>query len=763
VGDGSNAIGAILRQAEGLTADLAGNLYVADAQEHRIRVISPTGVIRTVAGNGAAGFSGDGGQAKDCQLNSPYGILLDPRGNLFIADLGNSRVRRISPDGRITTVAGGGNLPAGGPNEGTLATQLALDAPRNLAMDSLGNLYISDFNAHRVYRLDPSGVLTTAVGTGVAGFGGDGSSAAAARIAYPTAIAVDRDDNLYVADSQNHLIRRVTHGMITSYARALTPTGLALDGKSTLYIADPSGAQIVQVPQSGKATAIGVSAQDLAFASDGNLYASDGAVVRRITPVGAVTIAAGGGDLARGDGGDAKQALLNHPAGVAADSAGNLYIADRDNGRIRRVANGIITTLAADLKSPAAISVDSTGAIFIPDPDNHRIQRIGPDGRISFFVTGLGSPVYAVPGPAGELYVADTALGAILRVDSHGGTTTLRDGLKGPRGLAVDGQGGIYFTEMDAQRVSRLSADGSVAQLAQGFWNIPRAVAVSSSGNVYVADTGLQQIVMVDTSGRAKAVAGTGVAGFSGDGGLATAAQLGFPWDLAAGPGGVLYVADLSNNRIRSLSSTPDQILPSTAVMAVVNAASHLPGPIAPLMLVELQGANLEAADIPNTQVLFGGQPGTIVSARSSGLIVLAPLSLASGPIDIEVRNQSVSLGVIRSVVVIQAAPALFADSTGQAAANNEDGTLNSASNPDGRGSIVSLYGTGFGVTGGPVGVKIGDYDSDVLYAGPVDGFPGLFQVNARVPAGFLAPGKASVIVTVGSASTQGGATITVR
>jgi uncharacterized protein (TIGR03437 family) len=764
VGDGANAIGAILRQAEGLTADANGNVYIADAQDHRIRVLSSTGIIRTIAGNGIAGFSGDGGQAKDAQLNSPYGVLLDPRGNLFIADLGNSRVRRISPDGRITTVAGGGNLPAGGPNEGTLATLLALDAPRNLAMDSLGNLYISDFHAQRVYRLDTSGVLTTAVGTGVAGFGGDGGPAAASRIAYPTAVAVDRDDNLYVSDSQNHLVRRVSHGLIASYARALTPTGLALDGKSTLYIADPAGGQIIEIPQAGKATAISISAHDLAFAADGSLYASDASVVRRITPAGAVTTAAGGGDPARGDGSDPKQSLLNHPAGIAVDTAGTLYIADRDNGRIRKVANGMITTLASELNGPQAVGVDLAGSVYVPDPDHHRVQKIGADGRLTIVPsTGLISPVYVVPGSAGELYVADTGLGAILRVDSRGVTTTLKDGLKGPRGLALDRQGGIYFTEMDGQRVSKLALDGSLTQLANGFWNIPRAVVVSASGTLYVADTGLQQIVQIDLSGRAKVVAGTGVAGFSGDGGLASAAQLGFPWDIAAGPNGELYFADLTNNRIRSLIPGPDEVVTNVAVLEVVNAASHLPGPLAAGMLVEVHGLNVSASDVPNVQVLFGAQAGTVLSTSDSGLIVVTPSTLEAGIMNVEVRHQGVSAGMIRSVVIADSAPALFADATGQAAANNEDGTLNSSANPDGRGSIVSLFGTGFGVSNGSVRVKIGDYDSDVLYAGPANGYPGLFQINARAPGGFLAPGAASVVVMSGASATQGGVRIYVQ
>jgi uncharacterized protein (TIGR03437 family) len=780
VGDQGPAANAILRQAEGLTSDLSANLYIADAVGHRIRVVSAAGVIRTEAGTGIPGFSGDGGPAFEAQLDSPYGILLDPRGNLIVADLGNSRVRRITPDGTITTIAGGGSFPAGGVNEGSLATSVALNAPRNLAMDSAGNLYISDFGAHRVYRLDRGGSLTTVAGTGIPGFGGDGGAAYSAQLAYPAALAVDRQDNLYIADTQNHLIRKVSRGLITSYARAATPTGLAVDGLGTLYIADASGGQIVEIPVAGKASALPLSALDLALSTDGSLYVSKGTLVLRLSPQGAVTLAAGGGDTAHGDQADAKLALLNHPAGTAVDQAGNLYIADRDNNRIRRVSPaGIITTVAgtgtpgntgdglpatlATLNAPSAMSVDSTGVVYITDTGNHRIRKIALDGTMfAVLGTGLQSPVYTVPGPLGDLYIADTGLSAILHW-SGGILTTVKSGLQGPRGLALDPQGNLYFTEMDAASVSRLSPDGTVIRLAPGFWNIPRGVAVTSSGAVLVADTGLQQILQLDSSAHASVVAGTGSPGFSGDGGAAPAAQLGFPWDITAAAGGVLYFADLDNNRIRTLTPAPQATLAQVSLYDIVNAATLLPGPIAPGMLVAIRGTGLGAAQLSTTQVLFGSIAGTILSVNDTQLLVQVPPQLSTGAVNIDVQSSGSSLGVVQSVAVVDAAPALFADSTGQAAANNEDGTLNSASNPAARGSIIALYGTGLGVTGQSVTIQISGISADVLYAGPVAGEPGLFQVNARVPAGFVAPGIVSALVKVGQASGQGGVTVAIK
>jgi uncharacterized protein (TIGR03437 family) len=779
VGDQGPATNAILRQAEGLTSDLSANLYIADAVGHRMRVVSAAGVIRTVAGTGVRGFSGDGGPAIEAQLDSPYGILLDPRGNLLVADLGNSRVRRITPDGTIATIAGGGNVPAGGVNEGSLATAVALNSPRNLAMDGAGNLYISDFGAHRVYRLDGGGSLTTVAGTGVPGFGGDGGSAYSAQLAYPAALAVDRQDNLYIADTQNHLIRKVSRGLITSYARAVTPTGLAVNGLGTLYIADASGGQVVEVPVTGKSSALPLSAQDLALSADGNLYVSNGTLVLRLSPQGAVTLAAGGGDTAHGDQADARLALLNHPAGAAVDAAGNLYIADRDNNRIRRVSPaGIITSVAgtgtsgntgdglaatlATLNAPSAVSVDSAGVVYITDTGNHRIRKIALDGTMfAVLGTGLQAPAYTLPGPLGDLYIADTGLGAILHW-SGGILTTVKSGLQGPRGLALDPQGNLYFTEMDAARVSRLAPDGTVTQLAPGFWNIPRGVGVTASGAVLVADTGLQQIVQVDSSGHASVVAGTGTPGFSGDGGPAAAAQLGFPWDITTGAG-VLYFADLDNNRVRALTPAPQATLVQVSLYDIVNAASLLPGPITPGMLVAIRGTGLGAAQLPGIQVLFGSVAGTILSASDTQLLVQVPPQLSMGAVNIDVQSSGSSLGVVQSVAVVDAAPALFADATGQAAAINEDGSLNSTSNPAARGSIIVLYGTGLGVSGQPVTVQISGISADVLYAGPVAGEPGLFQVNARVPAGYVAPGIVSAFVNVGQASSQGGVNVAIK
>ncbi len=786
VGDAGPALAAILLQAEGVASDFKGNLYVADASDHRVRCIAPNGIITTVAGSGTRGFSGDGGPAIAAQLNAPYGIATDVRGNLYIADLGNARVRQVTPDGNIATIAGGGTLPAGGNNEGSQATLLQLNAPRNVALDSAGNLYISDFGANRVYRLARNGALTTAAGNGTAGSAGDGNSATASQLNSPAGLVLDPAGALYIADSGNHLIRKVSSGIIRSYARAATPTGLVLDALGTLYIADPSAGQIVKVPLTGATTALNLPARDLTFGVDGSLYASNGTTVTRIPQAGVPSQIAGGGNLAFGDNGPAIQARLNHPSGIAMDNAGNLYLADRDNHRIRQVTPaGIITTVAgngtpgdsgdgaqaifAQLNAPTSVTIDNGGTLYIADTGNHRVRKVTPNGYIAAATNGgLLTPVYALPDNAGNIYIADATAGKILIAGSNGVPATLAQNLKSPRGLALDATGNLYVAESEAAAVRRIAQDRSQTTLAPGTWQIPRGVAVDLSGNVFVADTGLQQILEVDPSGKLTVVAGTGVPGFSGDGASAKQAQLGYPWDVALGPNGATAIADLDNNRVRVI--TPPATNPISAPLTttnvlptLLNAASLQPGPAAPGMLMQLQNTGLDPTQLTDVQLLFGPALARILSADATGILIVAPPEIASST---SVNLEIFSKGVLQStipVAVAEAAPALFADPTGQATATNQDSSLNGPSNPAPRGSVISLFGTGLGISSPPVTVTIATFPAEVLYAGPVANYPGLFQINVIVPTGYLPSGQLAVSVTAAGSTSQSGVSVSVH
>ena len=242
IGDGGPPLAAQFSNIQGIACDRLGNLYLSDTDNHRVRKVSG-GVIATIAGTGIAGFSGDGGSALNAQLNLPYGLALDSAGNVYVADLGNQRVRRITPDGIITTVAGTGRK-ASSP-DGAAPTDTSLLSPRNVAIDAAGDLYIAEFEGHRIRKLTPDGKLSTVVGTGVAGSSGDGNRASAAQIDYPAGMAFDRAGALYFADSGNNLVRKLyadgTIGTVLGRNPGTTlfsPLAVAMDLAGTLYVGD---------------------------------------------------------------------------------------------------------------------------------------------------------------------------------------------------------------------------------------------------------------------------------------------------------------------------------------------------------------------------------------------------------------------------------------------------------------------------------------------------------------------------------------------
>ena len=265
-GDGGPATAASLfasSSISGLAVDDAGNLYISDGENHVIRKVNTSGIISTYAGSGVEGFLGDGGPATKAQLNFPAGIALDSAGNLFIADSSNSRVRKVTPAGIISTYAGNGNVVYSG--DGVAATTTAVDRPEGVTVDSNGNLYISETSDSRIRRVDTAGIITTIAGQTkkTSGFSGDGGPATAATLAGPIGMVVDHSGNLYFADNSNSRIRKVdAAGIITTYAgitgNASTPLGdggpatsaflgntkdVALDASGNLYIAGSAASE----------------------------------------------------------------------------------------------------------------------------------------------------------------------------------------------------------------------------------------------------------------------------------------------------------------------------------------------------------------------------------------------------------------------------------------------------------------------------------------------------------------------------------------
>ncbi|ALS25048.1 S-layer homology domain-containing protein [Paenibacillus naphthalenovorans] len=263
-GDGGAATSAQLNKPYGVAVDSAGNLYIADTLNHRVRKVDASGNVSTVAGTGTAGSSGDGGAAASAQLNKPFGVAVDSGGNLYIADTFNHRIRKVDASGNISTVAGTGT--AGNPGEGEFATSANIKYPYGVAVDSGGNLfYVADDGSSRVRKVDASGKISTVAGNGTAGSSGDGGAAALAQLYLPYGVAVDSGGNLYIADTFNHRVRKVdTSGNISTVAGNGTagssgdggaaasaqlnyPYGVAVDSGGNLYIADTYNQRVRKV------------------------------------------------------------------------------------------------------------------------------------------------------------------------------------------------------------------------------------------------------------------------------------------------------------------------------------------------------------------------------------------------------------------------------------------------------------------------------------------------------------------------------------
>jgi uncharacterized protein (TIGR03437 family) len=348
-GDSGPATSASLSNPGGVAIDAARNLYIADGYNNRIRKVTAAGTITTVAGSGNIGpsipfngpFSGDGGPATAAAIIQPSGVAIDSSGNLYIAEPIANRVRKVSILGTIATVVSGGlcsrfntSLP-NGPSfdgDGGLAATAQVSCPSGLAADSSGNLYIADTANNRIRKVTPAGIITTVAGSGpsnsAGGFSGDGGPATAAMLWGPSAVTVDASGTLYISDTQNNRIRKVTPAGIITTVAGSGPAGL-----SGSYGGD-----------GGPATSAALSyPHGVAIDAGGNLYIADSVNnrIRKVTPAGTITTVAGtGGPGFGGDAGLAIAAQLATPLGVAIDEAGNLFVADYGNNRIRELSSG---------------------------------------------------------------------------------------------------------------------------------------------------------------------------------------------------------------------------------------------------------------------------------------------------------------------------------------------------------------------------------------------------------------------------------------
>ena len=610
-GDDGPAVSAELDGPWGICVDRAGNLYIADARNNRIRKVSTGGTISTVAGSGTAGFSGDGGSATAAALSAPWDVAVDTIGNLLIADTGNQRVRKVTAGGIISTLAGNGI--SGFSGDGGLAANAELWGPSGITVDASGSIFVADTGNQRIRKITGSGEITTVAGTGTYGLSGDEGAAVLAQLNAPWDVAVDGSGNLFIADTWNHRIRKVTAaGVITtvagstqgfsgdggpsSSAQLNQPTGLAIDDSRGLLIADAGNSRVREVGvdglidtvagggvsgfsgDGGPATAAKLNGP-LAVAVDasGNLFIADfgNYRVREVTADRTIRTVAGGGTSRPGDGGLGTAASIDSPAGVALDSGGNLFFTENWSNRVRKVLpSGIINTIAgngaggfsgdggtatsARLDFPTAVATDRSGNLYIADSDNARVRKVAAEGIISTVAGGgtsgpgdggpataarLNNPVAVAVDASGNLFIADAGDSRIRKVTAAGTIST------------VAGNG-----------IAGISGDGGAAVSAS--LNHPAGVAVDAAGNVYISDTGNNRIRKVSPKGVITTAVGSGTAGLSGDGGPAVSAQLNSPAGIALDSAGNLFIADYRNSRIRkvTLGFADSKFLPQVAV-----------------------------------------------------------------------------------------------------------------------------------------------------------------------------------------------------
>jgi hypothetical protein len=638
-----------------VAVDSAGNIYVADGGDHTVRKVTSSGTVTTLAGNSGQPGSIDG-TGSGALFLYPYALAVDSGGNVYVADTGNNNIRKITPSGSVSTVAGSAGIAGSANGTGTAAT---FNMPEGIAVDASDNVYVSDTNNSTLRKITPAGVVTTLAGTAGSTGSSDGTGASA-RFAYPAGIGIDTSGNLYVADFGNSTIRMVTaSGVVTTVAGSAGATGTAngsgsaarfnhpssvtVDGAGNLYVIDTSNQLLREIVAGGtvstlagtagivgNANGTGAAASffypaGVAATSGGTVYVADTGnhLVRAVAPGGAVSTLAGSAGQQGSIDGTGTAARFSYPYGVASDGSGHVYIADHGNDTIRMTtAGGVVTTIAGDpgvtgsangtgaaarFSGPAGLAADGNGNVYVADSGNSTIRKIAPGAVVTTLAGQAGttgtndgagtaaqfnSPAGIAVDSSGNVYVADMNNDTIRKITSAGVVTTLAgtagqsgstDGtgggarFNGPDAVAVDNAGNVYVADQFNATIRKVTPTGTVTTLAgaagkAGYvdatgsvarFNQPYAISVDSGGNVYVADTYNRAIRVVTAGGSVTTLNGAETRFY-------------YPQGMAMDANGTIYVADGDNQSVSAggaLSAPPSgSTVPDASVTAGQNA-----------------------------------------------------------------------------------------------------------------------------------------------------------------------------------------------
>ena len=564
----------------GVAVDVAGNVYVADSDNHTIRKITADGMVSTFAGKPGVRGAIDG-PGTDARFNTPYGVAVDATGNVYVTDKFNNLIRKISPAGVTTTLAGSTEM---GSADG-IGTAARFGQPNGVAVDSAGNVYVADSYNNTVRKITPGGSVSTLAGLAGSTGSADGTGSDA-RFTSLTSVAVDAAGNVYVADQRNSVVRKINpFGVVTTLAGTAGQDGSA----------DGTGAAARFNRNHG-----------ITVDTAGNLYVADSAnqTIRKITPGGTVTLYAGKTGTPGNDDGAANAATFHDPNSVAVDGTGNLYVADLFNNLIRKISpSGTVSTLAGGPIRDGAADDKGTHVVFSGDViaeklgnllsnESGIIRRITPDGamKVVLDLSALGDLRSMVEDSAGNLFFP-TGTG-ITKISSDGtialyaGSPNTNDYKDGPRldarftnvvGLTIDGADNLYATDAYSNTIRKISASGNVSTLAgaalqfsddvngkgdQARFSSPSWLVVDPAGNLFVTEFFSSAIRKITSDGTVTTLAGS----FHEEGdvdGTGVNARFSSNMQLAVDKAGNLYAADYGNNSLRKI--TPDGVVTTIA------------------------------------------------------------------------------------------------------------------------------------------------------------------------------------------------------